>query len=327
MGTGSGFGKVILFNEHFVVYGIPAIASAIDSKTEATVERLDDAANHHPSGNEGSMAGDGWVLEDDRPANPDYKATKIDHQKESIELVFKAAAFDPKVHNIKITLAGDLKAIGGVGASAAVCVSLARALNDEFALGFDGDKINEIAYEGEKAYAGNPSGIDNTASTYGGLLSFQKNPDGGENRIELIKTREPVRIVMGNTGITANTKAAVDGVKERKEQQPDKYNRIFNESRALVQQARAVIDSHNLDELGKLMNKNHQLLQEIEVSHPKLDELVEISLANGALGAKMTGGGMGGYMVALTPTEEIQNRVVAAMQDAGYEGFKRTIGV
>ncbi len=327
MGYGTGFGKVILFNEHFVVYGIPAIASAIDRKTEARVERISDPSLLEPSGSEGSMKGDGWVLEDRRRANPGYKVEKFGQQKESIERVLRAAGFDARTNNIRITLGGDLKAVGGVGASAAVCVSLARALNDEFGLGFSDSRINEIAYEGEKAYAGTPSGIDNTASTYGGLLLFQKNMEGGENRMELLRTRKPMRIVMGNTGITANTKAAVEGVRERRERHPKEYNVLFDRSRDLVRRAEAALRSYDLISVGNLMNENHTLLQEIEVSHQKLDDLVQIARANGALGAKMTGGGLGGYMVALTPEEATQRRVARSMEDAGYEALSTAIGV
>ena len=327
MGQGSGFGKVILFNEHFVVYGIPSIASAIDSKTETTVERLSDPSQLTPSGNEGSMVGNGWVLEDDRPANPGYKTEKFKHQKESIDLVFQAAGFDPSENNIRIHMGGDLKSVGGVGASAAVCVSLARALNEEFDLNYDDTRINEIAYEGEKAYAGTPSGIDNTASTFGGLLRFQKNLQGGPNNIDHLKVKEPIRIVMGNTGLTANTKAAVEGVRERKEQNPDKYSEIFREAEELITWAQKSLDDFDLESVGWLMNRNHDLLQQIEVSHPKLDQLVEIARAHGAIGAKMTGGGLGGYMVALTPDEDTQNKVAAAMIEAGYDAHKTMIGV
>jgi mevalonate kinase len=327
MGSGSGFGKVIMFNEHFVVYGIPAIASAIDSKTEAIVERLLSQDLVVPSGREGSMAGDGWVLEDNRPANPGYKAEKFAHQKESLERVFAAAGFDPSEHNIRITLGGDLKAVGGVGASAAVCVSVARALNDEFELGFDDERVNEIAYEGEKAYAGTPSGIDNTASTFGGLLWFVKDLSGGANRIDRLSVDEPMRIVMGNTGITANTKAAVAGVKERMELESDKYSRIFSEAERLAGEARGALEEYNLGLVGRLMDTNHRLLQEVEVSHPKLDELVSTALDAGALGAKMTGGGLGGYMVALTPTRSIQDEVAGAMEAKGYEALRTAIGV
>ncbi len=324
MGKGSGFGKVILFNEHFVVYGIPAIVSAIDSITEAVVERTTELV---PSGSEGSMAGSGWVLEDNRPANPGYKTEKFEHQKESVELVLKAAGFDAGQNNISITLGGDLKAVGGVGASAAVCVSIARALNNEFELGFDDDRINRIAFEGERAYAGTPSGIDNTASTFGGLLSFEKNLKGGEDNITLLKVKEPMRIVMGNTGITANTKAAVEGVGERREKEPERYGHIFTTADDIYSKARLALGSHDLRMMGQLMNMNHSLLQDIEVSHPKLDELVRIARDNGAWGAKMTGGGLGGYMYALTPDEELQGRVASAMEEAGYEALRTSIGV
>lgn len=327
MAKGSGFGKVILFNEHFVVYGIPSIASAIDSRTETTIERVSDPKDLVPSGNEGSMAGDGWVLEDDRLANPGYKTEKFDHQKQSIEFVFTAAGFDPSQNNIRIHMGGDLKSVGGVGASAAVCVSLARALNDEFSLGFDDTRINEIAYEGEKAYAGTPSGIDNTCSTFGGLLRFEKNLKGGPNTIEHLKVKEPIRIVMGNTGITANTKAAVAGVRERREQDPDLYHELFREAEELVSFALKALDDYELTEVGWLMDRNHQLLQQIEVSHPKLDQLVDIARGAGAIGAKMTGGGLGGYMVALTPDEDTQNEVADAMTAAGFEAHKTMIGI
>ncbi len=326
MGIGSGYGKVILYNEHFVVYGIPAIASAIDSKTEAIVERVADPGLLVASGREGSMAGDGWVLEDNRPANPGYKTEKYDQQKESVLRVLRAAGFDPVRNPVRITLAGDLKAVGGVGASAAVCVSIARALNEEFGLGFDDGRVNEIAFEGEKAYAGTPSGIDNTASTYGGLLRFQKCPDGS-NKIDRIRMEKPVEIVMGNTGVTADTKAAVAGVRERKDRDPVKYSRIFDESRVLVEKATASLKAGDLRALGRLMDQNHRLLQEIEVSHPKLDELVSLARKHGAWGAKMTGGGLGGYMVALTPGKKLQEEVARGMEECGYEALRTSVGV
>lgn len=327
MGTGSGFGKVILFNEHFVVYGIPSIASAIDSKTEAIVERVSGADELVPTGNEGSLAGNGWVLEDNRPANPGYKVEKKEHQKESIDLVLKAAGFDAGQNNIRITLGGDLKAVGGVGASAAVCVSIARALNAEFDLGFDDGRINEIAFEGETAYAGTPSGIDNTASTYGGLLSFQRNLEGGPNIIHLLEVKEPILIVMGNTGLTTDTKAAVEGVRQRREANSEQYKGIFQMAQDIVSKARLALSSHDLIMLGQLMDANHKILQEIGVSHPKLDELVVIAKENGALGAKMTGGGLGGYMIALCPDTAIQEKVATAMEDAGYEALRTYIGI
>ncbi|MCK4714900.1 MAG: hypothetical protein KAT35_04950, partial [Candidatus Aenigmarchaeota archaeon] len=183
MGEGHGFGKVIIFNEHFVVHRVPGIASAIGARTTAKVDRRES---------------EGIDIEDNRNATSGYITSKLEQQKRSLDYMMKAAGFDINKNPIKITLGGDLFVASGIGASAASCTAIARALSDEFSLGFSDEKINEIAYEGEKAYAGNPSGIDNTAATFGGLIWFQK---GDPNVIERISLKEPVEIVMGNTGI------------------------------------------------------------------------------------------------------------------------------
>ena len=160
MGTGKGYGKTILFGEHFVVYGLPAIASALSSYTTADLEIEE---------------GKGWEVVDNRSATPGYKEKKYDEAMQSIKNVIKFTNIDVGCQKLKITFSGDLIAASGVGASAAQATSLARAINDTFTLMLSAEKINEAAYEGEKAYHGTPSGIDNTASTYGGLIWFEKN--------------------------------------------------------------------------------------------------------------------------------------------------------
>jgi mevalonate kinase len=306
MGKGRGFGKVILFNEHFVVYGIPSIVSAIDRVTTATIERSE---------------GSGWVLDDGRSATPGYKEEKLEQQKESIERILRAAGIDTTKNQIKIALGGDLVAASGIGASAASCVAIARALSDEFDLGFSDERINEIAYEGERAYHGAPSGVDNTAATYGGLIWFVKG-----RPIELIKIKKPVEIVMGNTGVVTDTKAAVAGVRERKEKYPEKYAKIFKEAEHLAYKARKALESYDLEAVGKYMNENHRQLQEIELSCKELDFLVDIARKNGALGAKLTGGGLGGNIVALTPGRELQEKVARAIEKEGFEVLRTKIG-
>jgi len=303
MGSGKGYGKVILFGEHFVVYGIPSIVSAIDKCTTATVERI---------------SGNGWVLDDLRPATPGYKEEKFGQQKESIERVLRAAGIRTPV---KITFGGDLVAASGIGASAASCVALARALSDEFGLGFSDERINEIAFEGEKAYHGNPSGVDNTAATYGGLLWFVRGKP-----IERIPIKHPAEIVMVNSGLVANTEVAVAGVRERKEKYPEKYARIFKKAEELIHSAKKALLNYDLREVGRLMNENHRLLQEIEVSCKELDKLVDLATKNGAYGAKLTGGGLGGNIVALTPGTELQERVAKAIEKDGYEVLRTRIG-
>ncbi len=302
MGTGSGFGKVILFNEHFVVYGVPAIASAIEKKTVAEVKRIPE----------------GIKLRDERDATPNYKEEKKEQQVDSLNRIVKAMGIDG---GLEIWLGGDLRAASGVGASAASCTAIARAIADEFGLDYTDEQINDVAYEGEKGYHGVPSGIDNTAATFGGLVWFKSG------KMERLKVPEPVEIVMGNTGIVANTKAAVEGVRERRERQREKYDRIFEDATNLVHSAKDALLGGRWKEVGRHMDRNHELLQEIGVSSKELDFLVEVARDNGAYGAKMTGGGLGGYMVALTPGKDIQEEVAKAIEKEGFYVLRTRIGV
>lgn len=308
MAEGKGYGKCILFNEHFVVYGIPSIVSAIGDVTTAKAERTESG---------------GVQLIDDRPATPGYKEEKLEQQKDSLKRILDSMSISSE-ENIRITLGGNLLAASGVGASAASCTAIARALNALFGKGLSDERINEIAYEGEKGYHGTPSGVDNTASTFGGLLWFER---GEKNIFEPIKMKQPVEIVMGNTGKVADTKAAVAGVRERKEKFPEKYGKIFAQARELVYSARSALENNNISEIGKLMNSNHGLLQQIEVSNDDLDFLVETARIAGAAGAKMTGGGLGGYMVALTPGKALQEKVAEAIEKKGFSVLRTTIGV
>jgi mevalonate kinase len=310
LGEGVGFGKVILFNEHFVVYGLPAIASAIGAKTTALVERL---------------PGSGVEIRDERPETKGYKAEKSDQQKESLDLMLRFMNIDTKGNAFRITLAGDLLAASGVGASAASCAAIARALSEELGLKYSDDKVNDAAYEGEKGYHGTPSGIDNTAATYGGLIWYKR--EGSSHHMERIKLKKPVEIVMGNTGLVADTKMVVGAVRERKEKDQQEYARIFKDAEKLAYDARKQLEGFHLEEVGYYMNENHALLQRIGVSCPELDLLVDLASNNGALGAKLTGTGRGGYMVALTPGKELQERVANAMEKKGFQALRTTIGV
>lgn len=310
MGMGVGFGKVILFNEHFVVYGIPAIASAIGAKTTAVVHR---------------RAGSGVELNDERPETKGYKAEKLPQQKESLDRMLKFMNIDTKNNSFSTTLAGDLIAASGIGASAASCAAIARAFSQELGLNYSDDRVNEVAYEGEKGYHGTPSGIDNTAATFGGLIWYKR--EGASHLMEHMRLKRPVEIVMGNTGLVADTKIVVGGVKERKEKQPEKYGRIFKNAEQLAHDARKQLEAFNLEKVGGYMDENHTLLQQIEVSCPELDALVDLARDNGAFGAKMTGTGKGGYMVALTPSRDLQERVARAIEKKGFEALRTTIGV
>ena len=311
MGRGSGFGKTILFGEHFVVHGVPGIASAVVSAADAEVRKAVKGIN----------------VTDERTGAKGYAEKKKLQQLESIGRMLKAMSMDPQNVAIDIWLGGNLPGFSGLGASAASSVAIARAIAEEFELDLSDERINDIAYEAEKAYAGNPSGIDNTAATFGGLIWFKKNLGRGANTIEKLSIKEPIEIVIGNTGIVADTKAMVTGVAERKKQNPEKYGAIFKQAEKLAHKGRKALEEFDLQKVGELMNENHRLLQEIEVSCKELDYLVDLARKQGAFGAKLTGGGGGGCMVALTPGKDLQEKVASAMENEGFKVLRTKIGV
>jgi len=307
-GEGIGFGKAILFNEHFVVYGVPAIVSAIGNYTVAKIEPRNSS---------------GWKIKDNRKATPNYKEEKLDQQKESINNMIKKMDLNLNKKGVEITLEGNLYAASGIGASAASCVAITRALSEHFNLDLTDEEINDIAYEGEKGYHGTPSGIDNTASTFGGLIWFEK----GENKvIDRIEIQNPTEIVMGNTGKVANTTKAVQGVKQRNKENSEKYQKIFDRAENIAYLAKDALEDEDYRELGKLMDENHKLLQQIEVSSRELDFLVKLARDYGAFGAKLTGGGLGGNMIALTPGKKLQEEVATAIEKEGFQTVKTVIG-
>jgi mevalonate kinase len=309
MAKGTGFGKTILIGDQFVLEEVPAIVSSIPFETVAEVERIE---------------GEGWLLEDNRIEIPGYKEKKKEQQVGSINRILEVMHIDVRKTPIKITYSGTLLAGSGVGASAASCVSLARALNAEFNLGLSIAEINNIAWQGEFPYHGIASGVDNTASTYGGLLLFQiKNR---QQHFEKIQTPQPFEVVLANSGVTANTALLDDFIEQQKKEEPELFStrlKVITEQTYKMKQS---LEAGNLEKVGKLMSENHKILIDMEMSHQILDYLCKLTIEKGALGAKVTGGGRGGYMVALTPGKGLQDAVASAIEKEEYQLIRATIG-
>jgi mevalonate kinase len=309
MGKGTGFGKTILIGDQFVLYGVPAIVASLPYETVAEVQRID---------------GDRWILEDNRQEVPGYKAEKSKQQVKSIDRILEVMKIDIKNNPIKISYGGNLLAGSGVGASAASCVSLARALNDEFNLNLSIDEINHVGWEGEFVYHGLPSGVDNTASTYGGILLYQVR--NKQKDFATIQARKPIEVVLGNSGITADTSLLrVKTEKQRKNNPKLFWNRLKMISEQ-VYEVKEGLETGDFGKVGKLMTENHEILIEMELSHKKLISLCNVAIEKGALGAKLTGGGLGGYMIALTPGQDLQEVVASAIEKQGYGIIRATIG-
>lgn len=310
-GKGIGYGKTILFGEHFVVYGLPAIAAALSDYTEAIVEK----------------GKKNLEFIDERPETPGYKETKKDEIKRQLDALIKHFNIDLEKTPLKIILKGNLTCASGIGASAALAASIARALNEFLNLKLNDEQINKAAFIAEEAGSGTPSGIDNTCAVYGGFITFEKNLTGGTNKINRLKVKKPVEIVLANSGITQETKKVVEDVKTFKEKKTKEFENISNEYKKIYSKAINALKKEDWKTIGTLMNENHQLLRKITVSCDELDEMQEIALKAGALGAKLTGTGRGGLLIALTPTKKIQEEVIKKLEEKGFKCQKTRIGV
>jgi mevalonate kinase len=308
LGKGIGYGKTILFGEMFAVFGVPVIASALSMTADAEVVRT---------------ASGGWDIRDERREAKGYKEEKKAMQIESLERIFAHLRLRPE--HLRIVLGGDLPAMSGIGATGASSVAIVRALAEEFNLRLTDDEINAGGYQGEIAYHGpTTSGIDNMVSTYGGIVCLTR---GEPNVVRKMKWKEPVEVVIGDTGIIANTKVLLGAFGERKKNNPEQYAGLLQDARQIADEAIASIERFDLPNIGRLMNRNQSLLTEAKVSCPELDLLVEVCRKAGALGAKLTGSGGGGCMLALTPGKDLQERVAAAIEARGFKAYRSSLGV
>jgi len=155
-------------------------------------------------------------------------------------------------------------------------------------------EINSLAYEIEKLHHGTPSGIDNTVVAYARPVYFVRGQP-----IEPFKVGAPFTLVIADTGISAPTKESVGDVRKLWEADKPKWEKVFDQIGEISEAARTAIERGKTDELGPLMDSNHALLQTLTVSSPELDHLTEIARKSGADGAKLSGGGRGGNLIAL----------------------------
>jgi hydroxymethylglutaryl-CoA reductase len=297
-------GKIILLGEHAVVYGRPAIALPIPLAVEAMVRREGQGIN---------IVIPRWGLE--QPVHANTQGLSGILAKILSDLVLDQ-------ENMTIEVFPHIPRAMGLGGSSALAVAILRALDAQFNLGLDNNRINELAYECEKAAHGTPSGVDNTVATYGTPLRYQKTDEGPVFRD--LRLTEPLQLVVGITGRESLTADTVAQVRNAWTQHPDRYNSIFDQIGSLTEAAQVALEQGKTGDLGDLMNVCHGYLNALQLSTPELEELIHIARSNGALGAKLTGGGGGGSMIALCPDN--QDAVARAMQAAGYETLSVTVG-
>lgn len=298
MTTSSAPGKIILFGEHAVVYGHPALAVPV-TQVHADVEVAD-------SDRPGI-----WISAPDIDLHAELDSLPSDHPIASVIHNFLFLSRVSPFPSLGIRITSTIPVASGLGSGAAVTVALVRALSSHLGHPMTDEEVNAFAYEIEKLHHGTPSGIDNTVVTYAKPVYFIK----GEP-IETFRVGQPFTIVIGNTGVSAPTKDSVNDVRKLWEADKAKWEDVFDEVGQIVKQARRKIESGKWEELGGLMNDNHALLQEMTVSSPELDRLVSAARKAGALGAKLSGGGRGGNMIALVEPEKAES-VASALTSAG----------
>ena len=202
-----------------------------------------------------------------------------------------------------------------------MAVAIIRALDVHFSLGLSDDQVNDLAYRCESVAHGTPSGIDNTVATFGQPLLFRK---GEPAEIEGLDLPRPITFVVGMTGVESLTAKMVARVREAREKNPDVYDTMIKGIDAVTGQALEALKKYDLPRLGELMNVCQGLLNGLQVSSWELEELIQIAREHGALGAKLTGGGGGGSMIALCPDNAAE--VMQAMRGAGYQAMEVQIG-
>ncbi|HXF85415.1 MAG TPA: mevalonate kinase [Anaerolineales bacterium] len=303
MTTASAPGKIILFGEHAVVYGRPALAVPV-TQVHADVEISDSA---RPGV---------WIHAPQVDLHTELTTLPSDHPIASVIYNFlspsrRSPSPSRRDKGLNIHITSTIPVASGLGSGAAVTVALIRALSTHLNHPLTDEEVNALAYEIEKLHHGTPSGIDNTVVTYGRPVYFVKGQP-----IEIFKVGKPFTIVIGDTGTPAPTKESVGDVRKLWEADRNKWEKVFDQIGAIVKEAREKIESGKWKELGSLMNNNHTLLQEMTVSSPELDKLIEAARKAGALGAKLSGGGRGGNMIALVEPDKA-NDIAFALTAAG----------
>ena len=294
-------GKIILFGEHAVVYGRPAIAIPLTRVRAKTVI----IAN--PRGATGEV----FLQAPDIDLNEYMSQLPYDHPLvKTIRLICDTLGIE-KLPACTIRITSEIPVASGLGSGAAVSVSMIRALSNFIGHPFSDEQVNALTYEIEKVYHGTPSGIDNTVITYERPVFFEH-----PKSIEPLHVLQPFTLVIGDSGISSSTVEAVSGVRHGWQKDEKYYETLFDRIGEIVHQAKGLIETGTVDELGRLMIENHELLIKLGVSSPELNQLVEASIEAGALGAKMSGGGLGGNMIALV-TPEAAPHVSQSLIDNG----------
>jgi mevalonate kinase len=301
-GTGRACGKVILLGEHAVIYGIPAIAVGIDRGVRALAKPIDSGPSR--------LHVRGWNIDIDE------SEADVDLARALRALLDAVRAAIPSSPALLIDVEADLPPGAGLGCSAAMGVAIARAVDPHAS----DDALQARAMAWERVFHGNPSGVDAAVAARGGCIFFRR----GET-LEPVRVGGKLHLCIGSTGTASSTRTMVEAVARLRASSPDLVRESFEAVRSLVHTARIAISMGDRPGLGRLMDLNQTLLSALFVSTPDIDRLCAVARKAGALGAKLTGAGGGGSVVALVPSSTLADAVIAAWRAEGFDGFATSV--
>jgi mevalonate kinase len=303
-------GKIILCGEHAVVYGRPAIAIPLND-VRARVSIIPGAP--------GSS-----VCFDAPDLRRRWLITSAPHDPLSeLTLAILRQFGVQRMPDIEIAITSDIPIASGMGSGAAIATAIVRALASAYGRNLSAAEVSALVYASEQRFHGTPSGIDNTVIAYEQAIWFQRRNEP-PHQIEPIAIAEPFTLLIGDTGVRSATRLPVGEVRRRWERDPSRYEMLFDAVADVVYQARRALAEGEIATLGPLLDRNQALLEEIGVSSPELERLIAAARSAGARGAKLSGGGWGGVMIALVEPETAQ-QVREALEAAGATRVLETV--
>ncbi|MDQ3718165.1 MAG: mevalonate kinase [Thermoproteota archaeon] len=321
-GKASAPAKVILFGEHFVVYGSPAILAAINKRIFVDANRMIHSENKivirsdiGVAGEYNNNSGEFNALEGGSKAkvilDPLYYAIR--------QVLLTRNKRENDNVGIEIGISSRVPAGIGLGSSAASCVATVAALDSLFQKDTSRQKVCALAIESERLIHKKTSGADCYVSTFGGLIQYYSKSKSFKN---IATRRGSLCLVVANTGINHSTSDLVAGVKKFRDKNRLLFKSLLKHANEICLQACAAIELGKCDKIGELMNENQMILQQIGISNQRIDDMIDICSKAGAIGAKITGAGGGGAVIALAASKQESTKIASRIKAAGYQSFE-----
>jgi mevalonate kinase len=316
-GKASAPAKIILFGEHFVVYGGLAILAAINRRISVDARILLHEEGRIVIRSDIGVSGE-YNYDGGFNAFEGGRIAKgvLDPLYDAIRLVIRLR--NKNKTGIEVNISSSVPPGIGLGSSAASCVAIVAAVDSLFQKNTNRQQVCDLAIESEKQIHKKTSGADCYVSTFGGLMQFHSK----SKSFKKAETKDSLSLIIASTGIKHHTSDLVTGVKRFKDRNGALFESLAKQAAEISLQAWAAIESGKYDRIGELMNQNQLILQQIGVSHPKARDIIDICNRAGAIGSKITGAGGGGAIIALAGSNLESTKIASQVKAAGYQSFE-----